>query len=54
MRFPPGSAPALIQKERADVHEFENADKLLFLGREYADFFFKGWKQVPLYVYIDA
>ena len=39
---------------KADVHEFENADKRLFLGREYADFFFKGWKQVPLHVYIGA
>ena len=33
MRFAPSSTPALIQKERADFHEFENADKLLFLGR---------------------
>ena len=52
--FAPDSAPALIRKEWAHIHEFEDADKLPLLGRKHADFFFKGWKQAPLYVYIDA
>ncbi len=50
----PGSAPALVGKEGMDIQEFKNADKLLLLGGKHADFFFKGWKQVPLHVYIEG
>jgi len=48
----PDSAPALVDQEGADIHEFENPDKLPLLGGKQADFFFKGWKEVSLYVYI--
>lgn len=34
--------------------EFKNTHKLLLLGGECIVSFFKGWNQVPLYVYVDA
>ena len=54
VRLAPGSAPALVDEEGANIHEFKNPDKLPLLRGKHADFLFKGWKQVSLYVYIDA
>ncbi len=43
-RCRPGSAPALVDEEGADIHEFKNPNKLPLLRGKYADFLFKGWK----------